>query len=110
MVCRNHGPNTVEGCVACVPIIISCPCSHMGHSIRFAYYPVTKRRKDEPFEAYVDVMLDSGSLWSRIKMAWRYVTRNTCGYGSVAECLLNRDDLPKIRAWLELAEKDAVSR
>jgi hypothetical protein len=91
-------------------IIIACWCSHLGHSIRFTYYPTGPHDRGA-FEAYVDVMLDyDRSLWRRLRTAWRYLTRRVCGYGDAGEILLRREDLPRIRAWLDRAGQDAENR
>ena|SRR5271154_3358484 len=91
-------------------LIIGCACSHLRHSIRFSYFPAGPHDHGE-FEAYVDVLLDyEPTIWGRLKIAWRYLRRKTCGYGDVAECILRQQDLPKIRAWIERAEKDAELR
>jgi hypothetical protein len=88
-------------------LVLSCSCSHLGHSVRFTYFPA-KPGEPTTFEAYVDVMLDYGSLWGRVKMAWRCLTQRVCGYGEAAEVLVQLDDLPKLRAWLERAEVEAA--
>jgi hypothetical protein len=88
-------------------VILQCSCSYLGHSVRFSFWP--RNKNWEPFEAFVDVMLTSEpSFWKRLRTAWRYLTQNTCAYGTCSECDVRNQDLPKLRAWLELAEAEAT--
>src|SRR5271166_4282972 len=91
-------------------LIVNCSCSHLHHMVRFTFWPWGPNDKG-PFEAYIEVSLDRmQSVWGRIKTAVRFVFGRTCGYGDVAEIILNDEDLPKLREWLERAESDAVVR
>jgi hypothetical protein len=93
-----------------VDVIVACSCSHLGHAVRFTYFPL-RPGDPEAFEAYVDVTLDHElSFWRRLKVAWRDLTKRVCGYGDCAEVILRPEDLPKIRSWLDLAERDAARR
>ena len=91
-------------------LIITCSCSRLDHAVRFTFYPMGPTDK-EGFEAYVDVSLDhERTWWGRLRTAFRYLFRRTCGYGDVSEILLHDHDLPKLRAWLDRAERDAAAR
>ena len=91
-------------------VVLQCSCSHLGHSVRFAYFPVNPGERAS-FEAYVDVMLHpEPSFWRRAKTAWWYLIKNVCGYGDCAECIVREVDLPKLRTWLDLAQADVAAR
>jgi hypothetical protein len=91
-------------------LIVTCSCSHLHHAVRFSFRPV-EPNDPESFEALVDVSLDyEKSWWGRLKTAIRYLRRDTCGYGDVSEILIGDQDLPKIRSWVERAERDAIAR
>jgi hypothetical protein len=91
-------------------LVIVCSCSYLHHAVCFTFHP-TGPRDQETFEAYVQVSLDyEQSWWGRLRTAMRYLLRRTCGYGVVSEIIVSAHDLPKIRAWVERAQRDAEKR
>jgi hypothetical protein len=89
-----------------VEVVVQCACSRLDHLVRFAFWP---RRGSEPHEAFISVILDpERSFCKRVATAWRYLTRKTCGYVSVSECIVRAEDLSKLRAWLDQADVDAA--
>jgi hypothetical protein len=91
-------------------LILTCSCSRLDHSVRFTFFPWGPHDKDT-FEAYVDVCLDyERSWWGRLVTAIRYLFKRTCGYGGASEILIKAHDLPKLRAWMEKAERDEQKR
>lgn len=93
-------------------LIITCSCSRLDHAVRFSFFPCGPgNSNDGSFEAYVDVSLDPGRrFWDRLKTSWRYLWRQTCGFGNCCEILVKDRDLQKIRAWLDRAENSASER
>ena len=90
-------------------LTITCSCSQLHHAVRFTFHP--DGPQDEGFEAYIDVSLDyEQSWWGRIRTAWRYLFRRTCGYGDASEVIVKDYDLPKIRAWVERAEQNVKKK
>lgn len=90
-------------------LTITCSCSHLHHVVQFTR--VERPSGSGEFEAYVLVSLDyERSLFGRLRTAWRYLTRATCGYGDVSEVIVRQADLPRLRAWVARAEADAAGR
>lgn len=83
-------------------LMVVCSCSTLSHAVRFAFW--TDEHQDD-FEAYVDVCLIRTTLWNRIKIAWSYLLNRTCGFGEVSEIVLRKEDLGKLRAWLDRADE-----
>ena len=91
-------------------LIICCSCSHLGHTVRFSNFPASKHDRDN-FEAYIDVSLQYERSWfKRLRIAIRYLFRDTCAYGNVSEVIIRDKDLPSLRAWLDRAELDSTVR
>ena len=92
-------------------VFLPCSCSHLHHMVSFTFHPYGPHDKAGDFEAYVQVSLDyEQSWWGRLKTAWRYLLRRTCGYGDVSEIIVRDRDLPSLRAWLDRAERDVQKR
>ena len=86
-------------------LILGCSCSAGAHVVRFAYFPW-----DDGGDAYVGVVLDCReSFWRRLKAAWRFLRGEVCNYGDCAEVILHKQDIPKLRAWLDRAESPRTS-
>lgn len=76
-------------------LTVHCSCSHLHHTVRFSWH-------DDDVEGYVEVSLDyETSWWRRLRVAWRYLWRDTCAYGNVAEIIIKPKDLAKIRDWAD---------
>ena len=80
-------------------LILTCSCSHLHHTVRFSWNVADAA-------AYVEVSLCyEASWWTRLKVAWRYLWRDVCGYGDVAEVIVKAKDLETIRAWADARTK-----
>ena len=91
-------------------LILTCSCSRLDHAVQFTFFP-TGPGDHDTFEAYVNVCLHyEDSWWGRLKVALRYLFRRTCGYGEVSEVIIKSHDLPKLRAWVDRAERDERER
>lgn len=91
-------------------LTVHCGCSNLHHAVRFTFHP-SLPHDSGPFEAYVDVSLDYEiAWWRRLRVALRYLFRRVCGYGDAAEIVIREQDLPKIRAWVERADREARIR
>ena len=83
-------------------LVLVCSCTSLNHVVRFSYW-------DE--DGYISVLLCAErSWWKRLKTSIAYLFRgHTCRYGDSAEVVLSPEDYPKLRTWLDGAEKHAVT-
>ena len=80
-------------------LVLICNCSSLDHAIRFTHW-------DEDDIGYVHVILQYDlPFFKRLVAAFRYLFNMTCRFGSVAEVCLSREDMPKLREWIDSAEK-----
>lgn len=88
-------------------LICVCSCSSLDHSVRFSYWPKSKYDMPEtkPLVTLDMILNQERSFWKRVVTAFRYLFTGVCRYGTVAEIILEPKDFPKIREWLDIAEK-----
>lgn len=91
-------------------LTVHCGCSNLHHAVRFTFHNMSPHDRGQ-FEAYVDVSLDYEiAWWRRLRVALRYLFRRVCLYGDASEIVIRDQDLPKIRAWVERAEREVEAR
>lgn len=85
-------------------LLINCSCSSLGHVARFSNWPEDGCDNQATIEIALDLRT---SFWMRLKTAWLYLFNRPCAYGVSAEFMLRREDVPRVRAWLDRFEPSA---